>query len=140
MRRIMILNFFIVGIIFSSFAQKTIETYDINEDKQTTVILRDSSKSDKDILSELDLDDYTVGEEVYITAEMWKKMQPEKEPKAIAVEQKITKKRERTTGHNQNISSSKVKKKKKKTKRYRVKKPKRKKYISRKGKMACYRF
>lgn len=75
MKKIMFATISLVFMTVLAFSQEVIETYDINKDKQTTVIVRDSVESDKDILDQLDLDDYTVGEEVYITAEMWKEIQ-----------------------------------------------------------------
>jgi hypothetical protein len=79
MKRLAILNICLLLTMVSSFAQTVLETYDVNDDKQTTVIVRDSVESDRDILDKLDLDDYTVGEEVFITDEMWTTMQKKQE-------------------------------------------------------------
>lgn len=156
MKRLTILNICLLLTIVSSFAQTVLETYDVHEDKQTTVILRDSMESDEEILNQLDLDDYAVGEEVYITAEMWAKIQKEQEkipvvavvegvseekvlnpvmetevPKEKVIQEKkevkAVAKPTKATKAKSSSSQVKAKKKKaKKKKKYRLKKPKRK--------------
>lgn len=79
MKRLTILNICLLFTMVSSFAQTVLETYDVTDDKQTTIILRDSVESDRDILDQLDLDDYAVGEQVFITDEMWAAMQKKQE-------------------------------------------------------------
>ena len=46
------------------------DTYQDKMNGQTTVIIKDSTSTDQDVLNQLDLDDYTVGQEVRITGDM----------------------------------------------------------------------
>lgn len=66
-----------------SFAQEQVlGVYDVNAPTRTaTVMTRDSSQSDRDILDQLNIDDYEIGEEVMITSEEWAKIQAEQERK-----------------------------------------------------------
>jgi len=140
-------------MILSAQAQKVLETYDVKTDKQTKTIIKDKKTTDKDVLAELDLDDYAVGQEVYITAEMLNKAKiktdskkatkPVSQKKAVTQKTKKTASRSTTSKSKKKASSAKRKKVKKKTKRYRSKRKghrKGRRSARKTGRMACYRF
>ncbi len=55
------------------------EQYQSEDNQQNTVIVKDGTLSDQDILNQLDLDDFVFGQEVEITAEMLEQLRQQKE-------------------------------------------------------------
>ncbi len=73
-----------------SGAQDIKEQYADEDNGQNTVIVKDKEISDLDILNQLDIDDYSVGQEVRITPEMLEQLKKQEElsnPEAPAVKQ-----------------------------------------------------
>ena len=64
------------------------DTYQDKSNGQTTVIIKDSTSTDEDILSQLDLDNYTVGQEVRITEDMIAEMNRRERIKALGYDPK----------------------------------------------------
>ncbi len=64
------------GLIGKSLAaQVVVDKYQDEEDQQTTVVVKERGAADEDVLDKLDIDNYTVGQEVRITPAMLKKIQ-----------------------------------------------------------------
>lgn len=93
-----ILNILIV-LLFSiaSQAQEDEIIKDTYQDKmngQTTVIIKDSTSTDVDVLNQLDLDDYTVGQEVRITEDMIAELNRRERIKALGYDPQAKEKEE----------------------------------------------
>ncbi len=59
------------------------DTYQDRMNGQTTVIIKDSTSTDQDVLNQLDLDQYTVGQEVRITEDMIAELNRRERMKAL---------------------------------------------------------